>query len=56
MAEIRGDRENGYYVKFESMLITDRNGKLNLKQTIAMLEEKIGMDLDEVVEIKMKRR
>ena len=34
MEEIRGDRENGYYVKFESVLITDRNGNPCLKVTL----------------------
>ena len=54
-AEIKGDKNNGYWVKFESQLITDRNGKLNLKQTTAMLEEKIGWDIGEDVEITIKR-
>ena len=33
MEEIRGDRDNGYWIKFESMLVTDSHGKVNLKHT-----------------------
>ena len=56
MEKIRGDKDNGYWIKFESMLVTDSNGKVNLKQTSAMLEEKIGMDADEDIEVIIKRR
>jgi|TARA_R110002074_G_scaffold47825_1_gene122510 hypothetical protein len=56
MEEIRGDRDNGYWIKFESMLVTDSHGKVNLKQTSAMLEEKIGMDADDDIEVIIKRR
>ena len=50
------EKENDYYfVRINSVLITDSKGKIKLKQTSENLEEEIRHLLGEDVEIKIKR-
>ena len=44
-----------YFQRMITVLLTDRNGKLKLKETATELEIKIQDLLDEDVEIKIKR-
>ena len=44
-----------FIIRMNTILITDRNGKIHLKQTAENLEEQIRYDADEIVEIKIRR-
>ena len=55
MKEVIKNSEGDFYIGLNTILITDKNGKINLKQTAENLEEQIRYDSGEVVEIKIKR-